>query len=310
MSREGGDRDEKSGLSARWESVYLVPAMRLIDKTVVAVSAVFLFFLSGCGSTKYRMVENPAVPESRAATKVNAAGLELELLAVIVFDGAGSWKRKAYWDEYAVRLTNNGTAPFLLTGAVLGDVLDREVRPGGDPWALEKAGRKHEAHLQNCGAPAFAELSAMSRKKRAAATAGATALVAGVLAAGPVALYAGTAAVMVAAPVAISNWIFTDPGNRRLVAQEFKRREIGLPRELPSGGSVTGSLFFPLTPGPEFFAITAQSGGAEVMLKITLPELAELHFTYVPDKAALKAAKPTLAFLGIRPHVPERKTAP
>lgn len=276
---------------------------------LLGAASLGLWSLSGCGSVKYQMVKEPVAPEMTAAKSVIAGGVEFELLAVIVYEGPGSWKRKAYWDEYVVRVNNKGGDPVTLSGALLGDVLDREVRPGSDPWALEKAGHKHEAHLQNCGAPALVELSAMDRKKRTVAMTGSTVAVAGVLLAMPAAIYAAGAAGLVATPVAITNWAFINPKLKQQVMDEFKRRNLELPRELAPGASVIGSLFFPLTPGPEFLSVTARSGTADITLKIPMPELEELHFTYVPDKEALKAAKPMLALLGLRPRVPEKKTA-
>lgn len=121
---------------------------------------------------------------------------------------------------------------------------------------------------------------------------GGTSAAAGLIAAAPVAVYAGGAVALIAVPVAITNRVFVDPKKKQVVMDEYKRRNMELPKELAPGESVTGSLFFPLTPGPEYLSVIVRVAAVDASLKIPVPELEELHFTYVPDKAALKAAKP------------------
>lgn len=86
--------------------------------------------------------------------------------ALLVYEGPGAWQRQAYWDEYVVTFTNRGPAAATIDRVMLGDVLDRDVASGDDPWVLDKAGRKHEQFLKSLGAPADASLSARSRSKR------------------------------------------------------------------------------------------------------------------------------------------------
>jgi hypothetical protein len=61
------------------------------------------------------------------------------------------------------------------------------------------------------------------------------------------------------------------------VQQEFTRRRLALPRTLGPGETVTGSLFFPMTPGPQRLILKTQSGEGPRELTLELKPLADLH---------------------------------
>ena len=63
---------------------------------------------------------------------------------VIVYQGPGSWKREAHWDEYVVTIANRGDAPLVIDSFSLTGLSGREVAPGTIPWALEKQSRTLE----------------------------------------------------------------------------------------------------------------------------------------------------------------------
>lgn len=285
-----------------------------MSAAVVALLAVLgVLAGSGCGSPAYRMKQQPTPPSARGTVKAEAGGVEMSVDALIVYEGLGAWKHHAYWDEYRVTFANHGPAAATIAGVTLGDVLDRAVAPGDDPWGLDKAGRKHEQFLKRLGAPADAPLSAMSRSKQlltgTAAVGGLALIYGGVGAAtvGPALVFAGPFLLLVAAPVVAANHFLVDPGNKELVRAEFNRRRLPLPCEIPPGGTVSGSLFFPLTPGPEHLDAIVRTAGGSSELRVELPGLEGLHFTYIPDKAALKAAKPERFFIK---RVPEKHPAP
>jgi hypothetical protein len=115
---------------------------------------------------------------------------------------------------------------------------------------------------------------------------------------------------MAYAPVYAANKLVIDPKNRDLVRTAFNRRRLVLPVELAPGESMTGSVFFPLTPGPERIAVRGSGGEMPIRVIVELPGLEGLHFTYVPDKVALKAAKPYRGPLYETKHpIPERKAS-
>lgn len=283
-----------------------------VNALLLAVTAILL---AGCGSPSYQLAKGGGKPAEPMELKAAAAGIELSVVGLIIFDGPGAWKHQAYWDEYVVRVANHRVEPVVIETFALGDVLDRNVAPGTDPWELEKAGHRHERDLQGLRAPADAAGSAHQRQALARGTASAGALamlyVPGVAPAalGPALIYGAPLVLVAAAPVLFANKFLIDPKNRALVLAEFDRRRLKLPVALEPGATATGSVFFPLTPGPERLSVRGRAGADALAVTVALPGLEGLHFTYVPDKAALLAAKPPRLFEYRRP-IPERKALP
>lgn len=120
-------------------------------------------------------------------------------------------------------------------------------------------------------------------------------------------LLIGPLIVVAVAPVAAVDHFLINPKLKELVRAEFHRRRLTLPCEIAPGDAVSGSLFFPLTPGPDHLEATIRTAGGSCNLRVELPGLEELHFTYIPDKAALKAAKPQRFFIK---QIPEKRPAP
>jgi hypothetical protein len=265
-----------------------LPGCRILASLVAGL-------LAGCGTPGYKLIKPEEVRQSRMApveVKAAAHGIEFTVAALIVMGGPGEWKHDAYWDEYVVRITNHRAEPAVINAVAVHDVLDRTVIPGTEACKVDEAGRKHELHLQKLGASADARRSAQQRRIRT--TGDKVAIGAGVLLLAPVAvayppaLVSGAIFLPLYPFVAIGNQIH-DPKNKPLVEAEFNRRRLELPVRIEPGASVEGSVFFPLTPGPESVSAWTQDG-AEIA--IPLPGLEKLHFTRLHSKAALKAAKP------------------
>jgi hypothetical protein len=108
------------------------------------------------------------------------------------------------------------------------------------------------------------------------------------VAAGGALVYGAPLLAVAYSPVWLANKMMIDPKNRELVQATFNRRRLVLPVELAPGTSVTGRVFFPLTPGPERIIARGRSGDEQVGVTVELPGLAGLHFTSVPSKAELK----------------------
>lgn len=251
------------------------------------------------------MAGPPTLPEVEQ-TATNQVSLTLQ--AVIVYDRAGSWKRRAYWDEYVLRVVNQSPELVVIDAVTLVDFLDRVVAPGTDPWALEKAGRKHEKYLRSKGIPADAFACVYPYRRTIRNTAvGATTVTmfAAPMATGTGIMFVAVGVGTLYAPVWATNKLFIDPSHRERLAAEFNRRRLALPVGLAPGASVTGSVFFPLTPGPERLDASGRIGDRSWTASLKLPWLAGVHFTYVPDKAASKRALTTKAFWPQK--VPERK---
>jgi hypothetical protein len=253
----------------------------------------------GCGSSNYQLISSksgqPMVPMELKAV---AGPIELTVTGLITFDSPGAWKREAFWDEYLVRLTNHSGESLTISGAYLHDILARSVASGSDPWELDKAGRKQERYLISLGLPASAFASAHPRKTLAAQVGGgATGLaLATVPVAAPLLIYGTPVIVMAASPVLAVNKLLIDPKNRKLVQAEFNRRCLRLPIELAPGASISGSVFFPLTPGPEHLSLKGRQAGQIVEVSVALPGLAGLHYTQMPDREALQRARSDAKF--------------
>lgn len=263
-------------------------------RAVASLGAVLL--LAGCGTPGYKLIKPEEVRKSKMApvgVKAEAQGVEFALTALIVMGGPGEWKHDAYWDEYVVRITNRGAEPVVINAISVHDVLDRTVIPGTEAWKVDEAGRKHERYLQKLGASADARHGAHQRRIKT--TGDKMAVGAGILLLAPVAvayppvLVSGVYFLPFAPFFLVGNAIH-DPKNKPLVTAEFNRRRLELPVRIEPGATVEGSLFFPLTPGPESISAHTQDG-AEIT--IPLPGLEKLHFIKLHSKAALKAAKPS-----------------
>ena len=158
--------------------------------------------------------------------------------------------------------------------AALTDLQGTPQFPGTEPWALEqlsytnwdKYGKKGVKLLAGAGALMLygvaVEAAALSSFLAGGATTGAVVIVDVI----PV------VAVVDIAVVAVMNH-----NNKVKVQEEFNRRRLSLPLTLPPGKSVAGSLFFPMTPGPQRLRLKGRSGDTPFELVLELKPLAGLH---------------------------------
>jgi hypothetical protein len=270
--------------------------------------------VTGCQSSPQLVKGDVQKPVTPLAFTAEAGSVELAVTGLIAYDRPGSWVKQAYWDEYNVRVENHRLEPIVIEEIILGDVLDRSIAPGIDPWVLEKMGHEHEQYLKSLCASVDVYQSAHPPSDLAKTTGAATALTAVALTgpAAPLLVGSGVAIMVVAAtPVALVDHAFFASQKRERVLAEFNRRRLSLPIQLEPGTSVAGSVFFPLTPGPERLTMRGRAGEVPVEVAVALPGLEALHFTFVTDKAALKAAKPYRGFLLDGPRKPPvRKALP
>ena len=113
-------------------------AMWFIIRALLVVSAAACV-LGGCTTTrKYRMVDEP----STCALELNVVAanpeLEIRLASVTVYQGPGSWKQDALWDEYSISLRSRGSRVITVESLALVDILGESKLPGTDPWELER----------------------------------------------------------------------------------------------------------------------------------------------------------------------------
>ncbi|HUL53667.1 MAG TPA: hypothetical protein VLT83_09695 [Opitutaceae bacterium] len=233
--------------------------------------------LSGCVSAKYQLARKATPPASPLQLNAAQASVEATVGAVIVYDGPGSWKRKAYWDEYVLTIANRGGAPVIVGSAALVDSQGNQISSGSDPWQLEQEGK---TWWQNVKSSEGGRLVTLGVGTAAAGTAfvavGATALTSASagIAAGAATL--GLAAV--ALPVYAVATVAGNAKGRHKIEAEFSRRRLALPAKLAPGQTVRGSLFFRVTPGPARLLLHCRGDAGALEVAIDLAPLAGLHF--------------------------------
>lgn len=239
--------------------------------------------LTGCVSSKYKLAEYERRPVALDLTASPGAfgtdapeAFTAVVKHVLVFQGPGSWKRNAYWDEYVLAFADHARGPVTIDSVTLTDFQGRPVEPGRDPWLLEKESRDYESGIADTlgdvfqigGGIVLASASGMVAGGTVAAMAGAggwTAL--GVI---------GTAG-LVAIPAYAVGTIYRNVSNKHKIEEEFTRRALVLPFALAPGKPAEGSLFFRLTPGPRRLTLHCHVGEEARDLVIDLAPLASLH---------------------------------
>jgi hypothetical protein len=230
-----------------------------------------LIALAGCVATKYEKAAQdtpPPVPLNLAATQPR---IELALRTLIVYNGSGSWKREALWDEYVVTIHNRGGQPLTIAAAELVDFAGASHVPGVDPWDLEKESQTLEQRYQRAGV-AFARGAAPRALIMGVSAAAGTG--AGVLSATAATV---SAASVVALPVYYVVILSVNHSNKTAVTAEFTRRRLALPLTIAAGELRSGSFFFPMTPSPQSLNLQWSSGSARNELVLSLEALRGLH---------------------------------
>jgi hypothetical protein len=241
--------------------------------------------LTGCvTSKKYKMAKEGTPPAQALGWTVGMPPAALTLQSVIVYKGPGTWKREAKWDEYVVQFTNQGTVPLTIGTAALIDILGQPQKPGTEPWSLEKLSSTNWDKYGGFGLSLAAGAGVVAAWGGIAAASSMGSLLAGP---GAAASVGGAAVALTVIPIAavvdITAVAIINHQNKGKVLAEFNRRRLVLPLTVAPGATGSGSLFFPMTPGPQRLIGKGQAGGIPVELVLELKPLAGLH---------LKPAKP------------------
>lgn len=238
---------------------------------------------TGCvTSKKYRMAKEDTPPARPLGWTVAVPPAELTLATLIVFKGPGSWKREARWDEYVVVITNKGAEPLVIEAATLIDLLGQPQIPGVDPWQVEKLSYTNWDKYGKNGLKLLAGAGAVAIYVGYAYGVAMTGFMGGATAsAGAVAL---VNIIPVVALVDVTAVAFMNHSNKKKVVAEFDRRRLKLPLTIAPGQSVSGSFFFPMTPGPQRLILKGKAGADPLELVLDLKPLAGLHLTPAEKK--------------------------
>jgi hypothetical protein len=261
----------------------------LRGRPVVCALLAAVPLLAACVSKDFQTAPKKTPPAVAINQQAQQPPLVAVLHTVIYFHGPGSWKREAYWDEYVLSIVNQSATPLDIDSASLASSVIATQAPGSDPWALEKQSHKI---LKDQSLSRTIVAGAGVTVGTVALEAGVTTLAATAVATGSAAAVAGATVALVALPAFV-----VGSGIRRFTApheiqKEFNLRRLALPLQLKPGEMLQGSLFFPITPGPQHLDVNFRNGALSQTLTIDLAPLSSLHFNDSPSAAPAAAPAP------------------
>lgn len=227
--------------------------------------------LSGCLTTEYQASGKQTRPAVIVNIDAVQAPLDLSLRTVIVYDGPGSWKREALWDEYVLTLRNGGTSAITITTAALVDAAGAHRAPGDDPWELEKTSQTLEQRYRRDGVEFARSEIPDALVFGSAAVGGAAGTLFSAISA------TASSASVIGLPVYYIVVYGVNRNNKSTAAAEFARRRLRLPLTLYGGESQTGSLFLPMAPNPRSLELWWTDGAASNAVVLSLARLQGLH---------------------------------
>jgi len=227
--------------------------------------------LSACVTTDYQASDRHTLPAVALNIEIVQAPLDASVRTVIVFDGPGSWKRQALWDEYVVTVRNQSGSTLVITGASLIDRAGERREPGDDPWRLEALSQTLEQRYLREGV-AFARSEIPDALVFGADAVGGAA---GTLFSAVSA--SASSASVVGLPVYYLVVYEINRENKANAAAEFVRRRLVMPLTLFGGESRTGSLFLPMAPEPQSLRLRWTGIGTTSEMVLPLTRLHGLH---------------------------------
>lgn len=264
----------------RSEPLLLNPACRRVPRwsrfaSRVTVLLGVALLSAGCVSNKYQAASALGAEPQRMDLDLGDAPVKSRLDAIIIYQGPGSWKKSAYWDEFLVTFTNASPETVTLASASLVDYSGVLVPAGTDPWQLEKASRAQRDRYTDAGV-SFA-LNTLGYAALTYGAAGAGMLVGAAMTNTWGGLAAGATIGLVAVPVTALAVYANNQKHRHQIEGEFSRRRLALPLALAPGETRKGSLFFPMTVGPRSLRLEWTEGAVRRPCDLPLPMLAGMH---------------------------------
>ena len=235
--------------------------------------------LNGCASS--RLIKNPPPP---TATDVGWAasgpgGVTLDVHQLIFRDSAGSWVKKANWDEYVLTVENDSQDVVKIQSIYLySDKLPAPVESSTSREQLDARSKSTLRALKDVGIVAGVGIVAPG-----AMIVGSIGTSGGILSAS-----SGAAAISVvgffAIPVGlIGGTVYVikrhsrDKKDKVLIDRQLGERGYTVPLQILAHTQVTKSAFFPITPAPTRLVLNYSTHGEAQEISLELPELAGLH---------------------------------
>jgi hypothetical protein len=241
--------------------------------------------LAGCLTTEYQASRKDTLPAAVLDMAIAQDPLDFSLRTLIVYDGPGSWKREALWDEYVVTLRNRGGKAITVSAAALVDFAGARRDPGDDPWQLEKTSQTLEQRYRRDGIEFARSEIPDALVFGSAAVGGAAGTLFSAISAG------ASSASVIGLPVYYVVVYGVNRNNKATAAAEFARRRLVLPLTLFGGEAVTASLFLPMAPNPQSLDLWWSDGASSNEMVLSLARLHGLHAA-AHTPAAAPAAVP------------------
>jgi hypothetical protein len=253
---------------------------------IVAGIATIAFALGGCVHS--RVLKQPVVEEpSRLGWSAGAPdGASLTLRQLIVTNNSGSWVEDALWDEYVLEISNGANAAIELRSLRLESAHLPPQAPLTSRVLLESATAKNMDALK--GAGIVVGIGVVAPMALIATAGGGPGMSAGVVAATTYANFMAMGLLVGGSYMIAKSRI--ERYDRTYMDAELERRTIVLPTAVPTGSTVFGSAFFPVTPRPTALVLELHDGSVSRQLAIDLTPLETLDL--VPLEEPIKAPKP------------------
>lgn len=226
--------------------------------------------VSGCfANTRY--IVNPTAPPQDFSLAAGSGDIEAKVHYVIVPDGPGSWVQGAKWNEWVLSIRNVGQSDVRigqislidLQGAYVGSQYAsvHQLQSESDRWA----------NIYKDNVVSGAITSAIMAPAASAVMAAGSAV-------------AGMPFILLAQIAGGGANPYLEAKDRESIQAEFEKRRLSAFLQLSGGGSVKGSVFFPLIPEPQALVVMFISPGnwKENQIKILLDKISTSSVTTQP----------------------------
>ena len=271
-----------------------------IDSLAVLFGLIVCALLDGCATSRVLKTPLPSAAPDPAWTTTSPDGLTVEVDQLIVRDGAGSWVRKANWDEYVVAIKNGSADPVEIQRI---DLYSSEL-PAPEESSISR--EQLDARTSNT-MRAFKDAGIIAGVGVAAPAA---MIVGGVGTSGSILSASAGGVVLAAAGVLLipigliggTTYVVKrhhrDQQDKVLIDRRLTESGYAVPVSMPPDSELRKSAFFPITPSPTQLAVKFSADGSSREVLLDLPGLAGLHLKAQRGKTAsippidFKATKP------------------
>ena len=209
--------------------------------------------------------------------------IAVELAAVVVPNGPGSWAKDAAWDEYRVHVRSLSADELKLVRVTLFDALGNAVESLQERAALIDASEAVEQRYRAAGRVVESPDGGEGRLVTGVLAAG---VGTGMLASLPSAAFISPGAIAAGVGLIAGASVLAVAGVAKLInnaetSSEIEARRTKLPAPV-RGDPVSAVAFFPVVPLPSGLEVAYAHGDAERSVRIDTRSLTRLHVLHAP----------------------------